>query len=81
LKKDGTKVPNGATPKPGSMTQYIREKGLLAMDYIDKIIRETPIIPLSAEDISTWQDLIDNITSEVPTTGCEACSCATPTCN
>lgn len=33
----------GATPRPGSMTQFIRERGLLPADEIDEIIRDCPL--------------------------------------
>ena len=40
----------GATPRPGSMTQFIREKRLLPADEIDEIWTTTP------PDIQLFQD-------------------------
>lgn len=51
----------GAIPKPGSMTQFIRDKGLLPCDEIDRIIAATPTAPFSRDDFArmgfaNWQD-------------------------
>ena len=56
----------GAIAKPGSMTEYIREKGLLPAAEIDALIELTPTVPFSREDferlgISGWQDWIARI--------------------
>ena len=56
----------GATPKPGSMTQYIREKGMLPSAEIDRLIAATPTQPLSQADFETmgfanWQDWLAKI--------------------
>jgi hypothetical protein len=32
----------GATPRPGSMTEFIRKEGLLPADEVDRIIAEAP---------------------------------------
>src|SRR3546814_6369107 len=32
----------GATPRPGSMTEYIRDTGLLAPTEVDRIVRDAP---------------------------------------
>ena len=40
----------GAVPKPGSMTEYIREKGLLPSREIDRLIAATPTEPLTQAD-------------------------------
>lgn len=45
----------GATPKPGSITQYIRERGLLPSEEIDRLISLTPTEELRREDIADWQ--------------------------
>jgi hypothetical protein len=59
--------PNGAYAKPGSITEYIREKGLLPSSEIDRIQAATPTTQLSADDFSklgfsNWQDWIKSIT-------------------
>lgn len=51
----------GATPRPGSMTQYIREQGLLPAAEIDRIREATPTRPLSAGEIENWQAWISAI--------------------
>jgi hypothetical protein len=51
----------GATPKPGSMTQYIREKSLLPSAEIDRLIALTPTQPLRQGDISDWQSWLADI--------------------
>lgn len=58
--------PNGSTPKPGSMTQYIREKGLLPSAEIDRIIAATPTNIFSQADFTRmgftgWQDWLTSI--------------------
>lgn len=42
----------GATPKPGSMTQYIRENEMLAHDEIERIITATPVHSMSQDDFN-----------------------------
>lgn len=53
----------GATPRPGSMTEYIRQKGYLPSEEIDHIIATTPTAPLSAGELGAtdWQAWIHNI--------------------
>lgn len=51
----------GATPRPGSFTEYIREKGLLPSDEIDALKRSTPQRPLSRSDITSWKDWLADI--------------------
>jgi hypothetical protein len=56
----------GATPKPGSMTEYIREKGLLPGEEIDRLIAATPTRPLTQADfnvlgVSNWQDWLTKL--------------------
>ena len=51
----------GATPRPGSMTEYIREKGLLPGAEIDALIAATPTCYFTAEDfardgLTGWRD-------------------------
>lgn len=56
----------GATKRPGSMTQYIREKGLLPSAEIDALILATPTTYATAESfeaqgIVSWQDWLDRV--------------------
>jgi hypothetical protein len=56
----------GATPRPGSMTEYIRQQHLLPAAEIDALIAATPQCHFSAEDfaahgISGWQEWIARI--------------------
>lgn len=56
----------GATPKPGSMTEYIREKNLLPSAEVDRLIKATPTKPLTQADFNVlgfnnWQDWINSI--------------------
>lgn len=56
----------GATPRPGSMTQYIREKGMLPAATIDRIIERTPTQPLSQADFERlgfrdWKHWLEDI--------------------
>ena len=66
LWRTAVKGTRGATPRPGSMTQYIREKGLLPADEIDHIISAVPTalvraaaesarLPVAMRDpLATW---------------------------
>ena len=56
----------GATPRPGSMTEYIREKGLLPAAEVDALIAATPSHHFSAADferlgITGWQQWIARV--------------------
>lgn len=51
----------GATPKPGSMTEYIRQKGLLPAAEIDRLIAATPTHPLKRGDIPDWETWMQNL--------------------
>jgi hypothetical protein len=56
----------GATARPGSMTEYIRDKGLLPSSEVDALIAITPTNYFSKADferdgISGWQDWIQRI--------------------
>lgn len=58
--------PNGSTPRPGSMTEYIRRQGLLPAEEIDRIIQSTPTEPLSQKDFrqlghANWQAWLHSI--------------------
>ncbi len=55
----------GAIPKPGSMTEYIREKGLLPSHEIDRLIAATPAEPLTQADFvrlgySDWEQWLES---------------------
>ncbi len=67
----------GATPRPGSMTQYIREKGLLPSREIDRLIAVTPTVLLTQADFnrlgfSNWQEWLDSIRSPIRPDGSDA---------
>ena len=51
----------GAVAKPGSMIQYIRERGLLDPAEIDRIIAATPTGPLTKEQITDWRTWLRDI--------------------
>lgn len=51
-----------STPKPGSITEYIREKRLLPPEEIDRLIAATPTRPLTKDQISDWQTWLRSIT-------------------
>ena len=60
------KTSRGATPRPGSMTEYIREKGLLPAAEVDALIAATPSHHFSAADferlgITGWQQWIARV--------------------
>src|SRR5690606_26488998 len=40
----------GATKRPGSMTQFIREEGFLPPEEIDRLIAATPCRPMSRDE-------------------------------
>lgn len=52
----------GAIAKPGSMTEYIREKGLLPAEEVDALKSLTPTKPMSKDDVDNWQKWIEGIT-------------------
>jgi hypothetical protein len=54
-------VRSGSTPKPGSMTEYIREKGFVLADEINRIIDATPTRPLAKDEIVNWKDWLESI--------------------
>jgi hypothetical protein len=58
--------PNGAQAKPGSMTEYIRQRGLLPSPLIDALIDRTPTQVFTRADfeatgLSGWQEWIQRI--------------------
>jgi hypothetical protein len=58
-------VRRGSTPRPGSMTEYIRQKGLLPSDEIDRLIAATPTHPLKKNQIPNWQTWLLSITNPI----------------
>jgi len=65
----------GAVPKPGSITEYVREQGLLPSEEIDRLIAATPTEPLTKADFlrlgfSSWEQWLDSICRPIPL-GCE----------
>jgi hypothetical protein len=60
ITKNGPK-PNGAVARPGSMTEYIRQKGLLPSEEIDRLIAATPTHHLYRSDFTDWQAWLDAI--------------------
>lgn len=68
LWRKAVKGMRGATPKPGSMTQYIREKRLLPAEEVDRLISSTPTHTFTRDDfaqmgITNWQEWIQRITT------------------
>ena len=51
----------GATPKPGSMTEYIRQRGLVPSEEIARIIAATPTFPLVKGQIPDWESWMRSI--------------------
>lgn len=71
LWRKAVKGMRGATPRPGSMTQYIREQGLLPGAEIDRIIAATPTEIFSQADFirlgfTGWQDWLASICEPQP---------------
>lgn len=69
LWRKAVKGHRGATPKPGSMTEYIRKQGLLPGELIDALIELTPTHHFTAADfardgLTGWQDWIGRITDQ-----------------
>ncbi len=60
--------------RSGRITDYIRNKGLLPEEEVDRLIRETPREPLSAADITSWEEFIAGL-MEQTTPGCAGCTC------
>jgi hypothetical protein len=61
----------GATPKPGSMTEYIRENGLLPSTEIDRLIAATPSHPFTQGDFealgyANWQEWLGDLIHPKP---------------
>lgn len=63
----------GATPRPGSMTEFIRERRLLPPDEIDAIIARTPTRLLTHGEVESWQGWLSNFFAPVATDGCTQC--------
>lgn len=59
----------GATPKPGSMTEYIRDKALLPPAQVDRLIELTPTTQIEQSDfarqgITGWSDWVARIIAQ-----------------
>lgn len=68
--------------KPASMTEFIRDEGLLPAEEIEKLIQSAPqeIIHNQQEfangmEIPDWHDFLEMFTPEDEADGCEGCSC------
>lgn len=61
-------VRRGSVPKPGSMTEYICDKGLLPAQEINRLIAATPTRPLRNHEITDWQTWLQSITNPKPST-------------
>lgn len=66
LWRKAVKGHRGAVAKPGSMTEYIRQKRLLPSEEIDRIIAATPTQPFTQADFermgfSNWQQWLNSI--------------------
>lgn len=66
LWRKAVKGHRGATPKPGAITEYIRQKGLLDSALIDAIAANTPTAIVTQADfdrdgIKDWQDWVGRI--------------------
>ena len=66
LWRSAVKGLRGATPHPASMTEYIRQKGLLPSVEIDRLIAATPTQVLTAADFeklgfNNWTDWLESI--------------------
>lgn len=65
LWRNGCKGTRGAEPRPGSITEYIRQRGLLPSQEIDRLIADVPKDIISrqeafarGEDIASWEELL-----------------------
>src|SRR5262249_35264398 len=50
LWRNGTKGTRGGQAKPGSITEFIRQRKLLPAEEIDRLIQETPVAILRRQD-------------------------------
>lgn len=65
LWRNGCKGTRGAEPRPGSITEYIRQRGLLPSQEIDRLVADVPKDIISrqeafalGEDIASWEELL-----------------------
>lgn len=65
LWRKAVKGMRGATPKPGSMTEYILQKGLMPAEEVHRIRQATPGSPITRDQFSTWQQFRDSILKEM----------------
>ncbi len=67
----------GAVAKPGSMTEYIRDKGLLPAALVDALVRLTPTRYVTREDferegVLNWQDWLQRLCAKAETEAAQA---------
>lgn len=68
LWRNGCKGTRGSEPRPGSITEYIRQRGLLPSEEIDRLIAEVPTAIISqqeafahGEKIPTWAEFLSAV--------------------
>lgn len=71
LWRNGVKGTRGGIPKPGKMTEFIREEGLLPSDYIDYLVEISPKAIVQNQmaferglEIPGWHDFLEAFTPE-----------------
>ena len=60
----------GGTERPGSMTQYIRERALLPAEEIGAIVAGTPTHLLMKDEVDSWQRWLGNLCEGAAASGC-----------
>lgn len=63
----------GAMPRPGSMTEFIRQHQLLPPDEIDAIIARTPTALLTRGEVESWPAWLETLFTGAATGGCAGC--------
>lgn len=63
LWRKAVKGMRGATKKPGSMTEYILEKGFLSKEEVQRLIAATPTSALDKTQVTNWQEWLKTITN------------------
>ena len=71
LWRTGCKGTRGATKRPGKITDFIREEGLLEADYIDELVENAPLEIVRNQErhragieIPSWHDFLERFTPE-----------------
>ncbi len=54
----------GTTARPGSITQYLMDKGHLSPKLVTELQKRTPTGALTKDDIQAWQPWVENIIDE-----------------